>query len=695
MAEKFYGHSALRRCLQNIVPCSLLGSEKRLSSIVESIEGLVETSLRHPNSSLEVILGVFVSTTNGKHVKLPIHGPALFHSDDEAYSSGQVVFRRNIRAEVINELIRNTMSIAQARQAQGKSCRFHINDSTIRRRIYESGAYEEGRTRENRVLVDSLLVYRPGTPIQLKYEVVQYQNTGLLASNPITHLPLAPNGHGSNPSGVADMIPVKEEEIEKLEFTFSDEILSWQLITEVVKSEDKEEDAVGRAYLRLSGHSGRVLCTIRQPFPREFTRGMAELFYNNAALVSALDTKEIYPLDSQSLYYPNIFGDSAADVKRHYNLKKIGAAMESAIEIVRITNNHAKRLLIDEYVAMGASILDLACGHGQDLFKVLDKQPKIYIGIDFSAQEIQEARRRLQRHDFRGQPFRFHVGNMLVPDSYEKFLASPETAAFDVVSVQLAIHYTLSSEANAEAILQSISNKLKPGGIFIGSCPSSFAVAERMRKDTFERDENGCSFGNEVYSVTFALEAMAEYQQQPNEKIANVVLPGDGGAPPWVTEHQQTEHMRTQISMGMGLEEDRKGHTLIESDPTYYMVNEKWGVPYHFWLLDHIDATEFVVPWRAFCRVARRCNLVCLLRRPFDEYCKLMQNKGHPDAVRFQHQFDQMRHKSKNADKQMEVVSFYHVFAFQKRADNVTDPNQLALLPPAQSQINQTQMLSA
>eukprot|EP01054_Gregarina_sp_Poly1_P008157 Gregarina_sp_Poly_1__8156@NODE_471_length_8141_cov_141_032821_g382_i0_p2_GENE_NODE_471_length_8141_cov_141_032821_g382_i0NODE_471_length_8141_cov_141_032821_g382_i0_p2_ORF_typecomplete_len775_score132_62Pox_MCEL/PF03291_16/1_8e57Methyltransf_31/PF13847_6/1_5e11Methyltransf_25/PF13649_6/1_1e10Methyltransf_25/PF13649_6/2_3e03Methyltransf_23/PF13489_6/6_4e10Methyltransf_11/PF08241_12/2_9e08Ubie_methyltran/PF01209_18/5_8e07Ubie_methyltran/PF01209_18/1_9e03Methyltransf_20/PF12147_8/1_7e06MetW/PF07021 len=431
----------------------------------------------------------------------------------------------------------------------------------------------------------------------------------------------------------------------------------------------------------------------------------------NARVLSSFDDSDT---SNEKLYYPNLFGDIVADTRKHYNLKKIGVATRSAIEIVRRSNNMAKRLLIDDWVASGASVLDLACGHGQDLLKYSKKDLKLFVGVDVSNEEIKEARQRYRKQQngrFCGTtppPCRFHVGNMLLPASYDKFL-KPETM-LDVVSVQLAIHYTLGTEENARLILSSIANHLKPGGIFIGTCPSCFTIHERMRRSLTRRitseGDIDYAFGNKVYCVSFSrteYEDLAgssdtEANERSMEELQHipVKLPGDPSLPPhpWLQEILQTRLERVPLGFD---QRDVTTHSLVDDDPLLLQLNERWGIKYTFWLIDHIDAAEFVVPWRAFCRLARQFGLSCLLACPFDVYVEAMVQRGHVEAVDFKRRMETLIQDSTTAEEQGEVISFYQVFAFQKlmsQADR--DANlPLAPSPPAFSAFTRTQMVSA
>ena len=49
----------------------------------------------------------------------------------------------------------------------------------------------------------------------------------------------------------------------------------------------------------------------------------------------------------------------------------------------------------------------------------------------------------------------------------------PKELEFDLVSCQFALHYSFETENKAENLLFNVSNKLRPGGYFIGTIPNA------------------------------------------------------------------------------------------------------------------------------------------------------------------------------------------------------------------------------
>jgi mRNA (guanine-N7-)-methyltransferase len=52
---------------------------------------------------------------------------------------------------------------------------------------------------------------------------------------------------------------------------------------------------------------------------------------------------------------------------------------------------------------------------------------------------------------------------------------------FDIVSTQFAIHYMFESEAKLRAFFRNVSDRLEPGGFFIGTTVDSEELVFRVR----------------------------------------------------------------------------------------------------------------------------------------------------------------------------------------------------------------------
>mmetsp|Transcript_8331 Transcript_8331/g.25042 ORF Transcript_8331/g.25042 Transcript_8331/m.25042 type:complete len:266 (+) Transcript_8331:260-1057(+) len=72
-----------------------------------------------------------------------------------------------------------------------------------------------------------------------------------------------------------------------------------------------------------------------------------------------------------------------------------------------------------------------------------------------------------------------------------------EDLAFDIVSCQFAMHYAFEDESRVRRLLENVTDKLKPGGFFIGTTIDSNVLVRKLRAVT------GQEFGNSIYTVVF------------------------------------------------------------------------------------------------------------------------------------------------------------------------------------------------
>lgn len=153
-------------------------------------------------------------------------------------------------------------------------------------------------------------------------------------------------------------------------------------------------------------------------------------------------------------------------------------------------------------------VMDLACGKGGDLGKWLlhSRGVENYVGIDVARGSLKDAaiRARNIQHKFTNQQCSFICADLGkdVPGSMQPLLTwklstdsgvgdpsfdflpggalSSQPNQFDVVSIQFAIHYMMSTEARAKRFFQSVSNLLDVGGKFIATTIDARVVVEQI-----------------------------------------------------------------------------------------------------------------------------------------------------------------------------------------------------------------------
>lgn len=276
------------------------------------------------------------------------------------------------------------------------------------------------------------------------------------------------------------------------------------------------------------------------------------------------------------LSYPGLFEPSVA-VREFYEKKATQCKQLPSRELsenIRRHNNLVKVLLIEQSVdtlSAPVRVLDLGCGHGQDLNKY-NKQyrPNMgkYVGVDFATTAIAEAKRRFSEisarveHGERYEAF-FYSGDMRSAETYAQLVKDGHDL-FDVACTQFSLQYVADSEATVNRLLQRLSKVLRPGARLVGSVPSCDALA-----DLYDSVSCGAAgfktAGNGLFQVRY-----------------------DGA---WHRDE------------------------LGEED-----FSKRWGLDYEFSLVDAVDKQrEYIVPWPAFEKLAAAAGFEVILDAPYSQ----------------------------------------------------------------------------
>ncbi|KAI6222831.1 MRNA cap guanine-N7 methyltransferase [Aphelenchoides besseyi] len=179
---------------------------------------------------------------------------------------------------------------------------------------------------------------------------------------------------------------------------------------------------------------------------------------------------------------------SSERVAQHYNaIPNAGAqARESSkIYYMRNFNNWVKSMVIGDFLERlkqegcpRARVLDLCCGKGGDLLKwkiggIRDivMTDVADVSLEHARERYKDVRQRMQRE--KRQPFSASfitadLGAQRLVDHYEA-----KDELFDLTSCQFAIHYSFASEPRAWQFLRNATERLRPGGYFIGTMPDA------------------------------------------------------------------------------------------------------------------------------------------------------------------------------------------------------------------------------
>ncbi|KAM6899687.1 mRNA cap guanine-N(7) methyltransferase [Xenentodon cancila] len=203
--------------------------------------------------------------------------------------------------------------------------------------------------------------------------------------------------------------------------------------------------------------------------------------------------------------------DHSEKVATHYNkLQEVGLAVrsQSRIFFMRNFNNWLKSVLIGEMLekVRGAgskqvSVLDLGCGKGGDLLKWRRGGIDHLVCADIAGVSVEQCQIRYEEMKRKSRAHeKIFSAQFITADCSKEVLSEklddPELM-FDICSCQFVYHYSFESEQKADMMLRNACERLKPGGLFIGTTPDAYELVKRLEAS------DSLSFGNEVFKVSF------------------------------------------------------------------------------------------------------------------------------------------------------------------------------------------------
>ncbi|CAG8696119.1 17005_t:CDS:2 [Cetraspora pellucida] len=188
-------------------------------------------------------------------------------------------------------------------------------------------------------------------------------------------------------------------------------------------------------------------------------------------------------------------------VREHYNEKPdvgVEKRNESTILFLKNFNNWIKSVIIGKYVGANSTVLDIGCGKGGDLLKWKAAKISALVGLDLSDVSIDHAKNRWENLNIRDKyPAEFHVLDCF--SNPITSISSIKNKKFDVVSMQLCLHYSFETENKARMALINASSNLKEGGLFIGTVTDANWIAKKLKA----LGPKELQFGNSIYSIIF------------------------------------------------------------------------------------------------------------------------------------------------------------------------------------------------
>lgn len=203
-------------------------------------------------------------------------------------------------------------------------------------------------------------------------------------------------------------------------------------------------------------------------------------------------------------------------VAEHYNKiqeKGLEERKQSRIFHMRNFNNWIKSMLIKEFTekikdeghkADKKYVLDIGSGKGGDLLKWKKGEIHYLVCADIAETSVEQCQQRYvemkERHKRQKERGHCFDAEFITADCTRerlKVMYKDPNIKFNIVSCQFAFHYCFESLPQARRMLQNVSECLKPGGYFIGTLPDAYDIMRRVQ------ESDDCSFGNDIYSVTF------------------------------------------------------------------------------------------------------------------------------------------------------------------------------------------------
>ncbi|MFH4973817.1 hypothetical protein AB6A40_000526 [Gnathostoma spinigerum] len=205
-------------------------------------------------------------------------------------------------------------------------------------------------------------------------------------------------------------------------------------------------------------------------------------------------------------------GKASVDVAAHYNAvpeKGIGERTGSRIFYLRNFNNWIKSMLIGEFLdrlkASGITritALDLCCGKGGDLLKWKKGGIRHLVATDIaniSMEQCENRYKQMKEKSFSNCPV-FSAEFINIDSTMERLLdyVSDKNIVFDLCSCQFSLHYSFESERKARQMLLNATERLRPGGYFIGTLPDAERIVHCIRQSA------GNVFSNDVVRLEYS-----------------------------------------------------------------------------------------------------------------------------------------------------------------------------------------------
>ncbi|SOV75003.1 methyltransferase, putative [Plasmodium sp. gorilla clade G3] len=367
-------------------------------------------------------------------------------------------------------------------------------------------------------------------------------------------------------------------------------------------------------------------------------------------------------------YFPKMIGDVNEEIRKHYDKKKVILLKKSNIKYIRVFNNEVKRIMILFFVSYNSKILDLACGHGQDMLKYNSIQNKVYVGIDLSKKEIELAKERLNQNDMKGlcnnDNFIFLQGDILNNKFYRKWKS--KNIMFDIISINLALHYVIYNEKSSKKFFKIIENFLENDGLLLATTISTVTLTDfLMKRSNIEMngDNITITLENDLFTIKFDQENLLKIFKNKIclEEFIEFINNNSG----------------SQIKYD------------YFSNLIRYSLDNVVGIKYYFYLYDTIDAHEFVIPQTYLKKKLEELDMVELFNNTAIMFLHYITNNLETyekyDNIKYFHllnktidhnifknikeRINKIHGYSRDSQIYYDICSLYHVYVYKKNFD--------------------------
>ncbi|SPJ09546.1 methyltransferase, putative [Plasmodium sp. DRC-Itaito] len=391
-------------------------------------------------------------------------------------------------------------------------------------------------------------------------------------------------------------------------------------------------------------------------------------FYKNFDCLMNLINKLKNNSIKYEYYFPKMIGDVNEEIRKHYDKKKVILLKKSNIKYIRVFNNEVKRIMILFFVSYNSKILDLACGHGQDMLKYNSVQNKVYVGIDLSKKEIELAKERLNQNDMKGlcnnDNFIFLQGDILNNKFYRKWKS--KNIMFDIISINLALHYVIYNEKSSKKFFKIIENFLENDGLLLATTISTVTLTDfLMKRSNIEMngDNITITLENDLFTIKFDQENLLKIFKNKIclEEFIEFINNNSG----------------SQIKYD------------YFSNLIRYSLDNVVGIKYYFYLYDTIDAHEFVIPQTYLKKKLEELDMVELFNNTAIMFLHYITNNLETyekyDNIKYFHllnktidhnifknikeRINKIHGYSRDSQIYYDICSLYHVYVYKKNFD--------------------------